>query len=139
MFALTELVDNPADVTFTSHADLDMGDEIEFEFKLDQSMRDEARPSIVADLLDSKKQTILSESQIQRLKFCEEIQAQANQLKPINTTHKVSAKVQNFLQESHKSNQSVKLNESMKRQISKMISQRLIDNGDSQDEEDDDS
>jgi hypothetical protein len=51
----------------------------------------------------------------------------------------VSAKVQNFLQESHKSNQSVKLNESMKRQISKMISQRLIDNGDSQDEEDDDS
>ena len=131
MFALTELVDNPADVTFTSHADLDMGDDIEFEFKLDQSMRDESRPSIVADLLDSKKQTILSSSQIQRLKFCEEIQAQANQLKPINTTHKVSAKVQNFLQESHKSNQSVKLNESMKRQISKMISQRLIDNGDS--------
>ena len=30
MFALTELVDNPADVTFTSHADLDMGDDIEF-------------------------------------------------------------------------------------------------------------
>jgi len=29
------LVDNPADVTFTSHADLDMGDDIEFEFKLD--------------------------------------------------------------------------------------------------------
>ena len=35
MFALTELVDNPADVTFTSHADLDMGDDIEFEFRLD--------------------------------------------------------------------------------------------------------
>lgn len=60
-------------------------------------------------------------------------------MKPINTTLKVSAKVQNFLQESQKSSNSVKLNENMKRQISKMISQRLIDNGDSHDEEDDDS
>jgi hypothetical protein len=29
------LVDNPADVTFTSHADLDIEYDIEFEFKLD--------------------------------------------------------------------------------------------------------
>lgn len=35
MFALSELVENPGDVTFTSHADLDMGDEMEFELKLD--------------------------------------------------------------------------------------------------------
>lgn len=95
---MTDLVDNPADVTFTdesrmSQNKIDLGDDCEFEFSLDHSMRDESRPSIVADLLDSRKQSILSQAQIDKLKFCEDISAKANQLKPISSNHKVSEKV----------------------------------------------
>lgn len=57
----------------------------------------EDRPSLVADLLDSKTQTILSKEQLERIKFCDMVTAQANNLKPGSRPLEASAKVQAML------------------------------------------
>mgnify|MGYP006950277338 CR=1 FL=1 len=44
-----------------SQQKIDLGDDCEFEFEHDYGMRDESRPSIVADILNDNRQSILSQ------------------------------------------------------------------------------
>jgi hypothetical protein len=65
-FALSELVDHPNDVTFTETENnlkdkVALDDDSQFEFNYDRALNDESRPSIVSDLLDSKRHSILNQ------------------------------------------------------------------------------
>lgn len=57
----------------------------------------EDRPSIVQELLDSKKQQILSKEQLDRIKFCDMVAAQAKNLVPGTRQLEASAKVKAML------------------------------------------
>jgi len=75
-FDLLELVDHPNDITFTDPSasmkmqeKIELGDDEIFDFEHNRTLNDDSRPSIVSDLLDGRRQSILSDQQIKRLKF----------------------------------------------------------------------
>lgn len=93
----------------------------------DMSLLDESRQSIVQEVLDGTRSSILNRDQMDRLRFAESVAAQANKLVPIRNNLEVSAKVQAYLNQQTLKRPTVKINEQLKRQITKMISMRMED------------
>ena len=95
-------------------------------------LESQPRASVVADLLETNNESILSQAQLAKLKFTEQISHQANNLVPVGSrqTGKISAKVAQYLQKKEEENVRVKINPGLRRQITKMISVRLELNSD---------
>jgi hypothetical protein len=81
----------------------------------------------VQELYEGTENTILRKNQISQLAFAEQLAAQANKLKPIKARDptKASDKVKEYLQKKAEQDKVVKINPGMKRQITKMLSQRI--------------